>query len=111
MSAAAVPAHLIRLALDILEPMTLGQLPELVQEDSQSLRFRIRRRLGWRLRTVVFSKRALENLEVDPARDVKVDYLQRDMARMAPSRAEYRYPHAFGQRPDNPAPLRIALAR
>lgn len=111
MSAEALPAHEIRLALDILEPLTAGELPELVSADPDTLRFRIPRRLGWRLRTILFSRRSLQNLLSDVTRDVKIEYLQRDMLRVATSRATYRYPHTFGDRSASPEPARIAAAR
>lgn len=87
-------ANEIRLALDILDPLTKGAIAELVGEEDDTLRFRVPRRIGWRLRVVVLSKRALRNLATDPAAEVKIEYLRRDMERIAPQRAEYRYPHA-----------------
>lgn len=94
MSAEPAPAsNEIRLALDILEPLTKGAIAELLGEDDDTLRFRIPRRIDWRLRVVVLSKRALRNLATDPAMEVKIEYLRRDMQRTAPHRAEYRYPH------------------
>lgn len=61
-------------------------------EDAETIRFRIRKP-GWKLSSVIFSKRALRKLLSDPNREVKLEYLRRDIARLARSRREYRYPH------------------
>ena len=57
--------------------------------------FRVPPREGWRLHSVVFSRDALRKLLSDPARPVKIEYLRRDIARVATQREEYRYPHVL----------------
>ena len=64
---------------------------ELVGDDSQTVRFRVRQ-AGWKLATIVFSKRALRKLLNDPIREVKVEYLRRDILRSALRRVSYSYP-------------------
>ena len=53
---------------------------------------------GLKLRTIVFSRESLRRLLEDPARDVKIEYLQRDLIRTAAWRSEFRYPrqHVHG---------------
>jgi hypothetical protein len=46
---------------------------------------------GCRLERVVFNRKSLQRLALDPARGVKIDYLQRDLA-AAQQRSEFRYP-------------------
>ena len=45
-----------------------------------------------KLRTIIFSRQALRRLLSDAAALVKVDYLKRDLLRVAEQRSEYRYP-------------------
>ncbi|HEX7809737.1 MAG TPA: hypothetical protein VF608_13465, partial [Thermoanaerobaculia bacterium] len=45
-----------------------------------------------KLTTIVLSRRSLRKLADDPARDVKIEYLQRDLLQTAGLRAEFRYP-------------------
>jgi len=66
-------------------------------EDSERVRFFIRR-AGWKLSSVVLSKKALRHLDQDPERDVKVTYLQRDILRASTLRASYRYPRLLTTR-------------
>ena len=47
---------------------------------------------GLKLRTIVFSRASLRRLLDDEARDVKTEYLQRDLLRSASRRSEFRYP-------------------
>lgn len=66
-------------------------------EDDDRIRFFIRRS-GWKLSSVVLSKKALRNLDQDPERDVKVTYLQRDILRASTLRVSYRYPRLLTPR-------------
>lgn len=70
-------------------PETSGS--ELVSEDNQSVRFRVRR-AGWKLATVVFSRQALRKLLIDPVREVKAEYIRRDILRAGARRTAYVYP-------------------
>jgi len=45
-----------------------------------------------KLRTIIFSRAALRRLLHDAAGLIKVDYLKRDLLRIADARVEYRYP-------------------
>lgn len=70
-----------------------GLGPETVEtgEDRDHILVRIRKR-GWRLTKLIFSKASLRRLASDQQRDVKIEYLERDIARLAPRRATYAYP-------------------
>jgi len=63
-------------------------------EDDDQIRFFVRR-TGWKLSSVVLSKKALRNLAQDHERDVKVAYLQRDILRASTLRTSYRYPRVM----------------
>lgn len=63
-------------------------------EDDERIRFFIRR-TGWKLSSVVLSKKALRNLDQDLERDVKIAYLQRDILRASTLRVSYRYPRVM----------------
>ena len=47
---------------------------------------------GMKLRTIVFRRASLRRLADDPARAVKIEYLQRDLVATAGRRAEFHYP-------------------
>jgi len=68
-----------------------ADVARLCSDDRDSIRYAVRG-LGLKLRSVVFSRRALLNLLTDPAGPVKIEYLQRDLLQSAPRRAEYEYP-------------------
>jgi hypothetical protein len=78
----------MKVAEKVLEPLE----HEHWSEDDKFIRIRIRKGPGSRLASVIFSKLALRRLISDPDRDVKVEYLRRDIARQARWRREYRYP-------------------
>lgn len=62
--------------------------------DKDAVRFAIRG-ADLKLRSVVFRRESLRALIEDPAFDVKIEYLQRDLSNSASRRAEYRYPRTF----------------
>jgi sugar-specific transcriptional regulator TrmB len=75
--------------------LILGVIPtqvEVQSEDKDVIRYRIRRGFGWKLSRVVFSKASLNKLARDPKRDIKIEYLRRDIVNTATQRNEYRYP-------------------
>jgi hypothetical protein len=59
--------------------------------ERDSLKYAVRSE-GLKLRTIILSRRSLRKLADDPARDVKIEYLQRDLMQTAEQRAEFRYP-------------------
>jgi len=75
--------------------LILGVIPtqvEVQSEDGDVIRYRVRRGFGWKLAFIVFSKASLLKLARDPKRDVKIEYLRRDIVNTATQRREYRYP-------------------
>lgn len=75
--------------------LILGVIPtqvEVQSEDKDVIRYRVRRGFGWRLSSIIFSKASLSKLARDPKRDVKIEYLRRDIVNTAAQRLEYRYP-------------------
>ena len=56
-----------------------------------SIRYAVRGE-GLKLRTIVLRRASLRRLLEDPARDVKIEYLQRDLLASAGRRSEFRYP-------------------
>lgn len=80
------------LEMELAETLLQPLLDQSWTEDAETIRFRIRKP-GWKLSSIIFSKRALRKLVSDPHREVKLEYLRRDIARQAGSRREYRYPH------------------
>ena len=79
-----------RVAEEIVSVLPAG-VARLCSDDRESIRYAVRG-LGLKLRSVIFSRRALQHLLTDPAGAVKIEYLQRDLLRSAPRRAEYEYP-------------------
>src|SRR5829696_7721520 len=59
--------------------------------DRDTIRFAVRD-AALKLRTIVLNRASLRRLINDPLRDVKIEYLQRDLAASAAKRAEFRYP-------------------
>jgi hypothetical protein len=83
----------IQLASEVVAPIANGAGTDFVTEDDGTIRVQLHGGAGWKLSTIVFSRDGLRRLQNDPDRDVKIEYLQRDIARAARSRSEYRYPH------------------
>jgi hypothetical protein len=88
----------MRLAREVL-----GVIPEeflaLEADDAEEIRFRVRGSRGsWKIRTIVFGRESLERLDRDPLRSVKVEYLQRELLRVAPRRQIWGYPRPLSVR-------------
>lgn len=54
---------------------------------------------GMKLKTIVLNRESLRRLMDDPHRDVKIEYLQRDLLQNASRRGEFRYPRLIEHRP------------
>lgn len=59
--------------------------------DRETIRYSVRA-VGLKLRTIVLSRESLRRLIDDPVREVKIEYLQRDLMQSAGSRSEFQYP-------------------
>jgi hypothetical protein len=86
----------------------------LVRDDGESLRYSVNAP-DLKLNSVVFRKESLRALQSDPAREVKLEYLARDIARSARRRTDYSYPRTsritFGLRSRRSSMIRLAPAR
>jgi hypothetical protein len=79
-----------RMAEEIVSILPAGVARQFSAE-RDAIRYAVRAD-GMRLRTIVLSRASLRRLVDDPARDVKVEYLQRDLLEAATRRSEFRYP-------------------
>jgi hypothetical protein len=79
-----------RIAEQIVSVLPAG-VARACSPEREALRYAVRGD-GMKLRTIVLSRRSLRRLATDPARDVKIEYLQRDLLRSAAQRSEFRYP-------------------
>ena len=79
--------------------MIVSVLPEGVvracSPDRETIRYSVRAE-GMKLRTIVLKRASLRKLAKDPARGIKIEYLQRDIVASATRRNEYRYPRLTG---------------
>lgn len=70
-------------------------LPTSVARQFSSQRDTIRyavRADGLKLRTIILNRESLRRLIDDPLRDVKIEYLKRDLSQSASERREFAYP-------------------
>jgi hypothetical protein len=82
----------MRVAREVVQFLVGRDFAERARGDREVISFELESRPGWKLRSVVFSRDALRRLAGDPLREIKLDYLRRDLLRSAPVRVEYRYP-------------------
>ncbi|HVG25323.1 MAG TPA: hypothetical protein VND45_14295 [Thermoanaerobaculia bacterium] len=95
-----------RLADEIVSVLPAG-IARACSPEKHTIRYSVRGE-GMRLQTIVFNRESLRRLMDDPARDVKVEYLQRDLLQAASARNEFRYPRLHVHMP--PAfPRKFAL--
>ena len=73
--------------VSVLEPDAL----RVCSPERDAIRYAVRS-AAMKLRTIIFSRAALRRLLHDSKGLVKVDYLKRDLLRVADQRSEYRYP-------------------
>ncbi|HET7711878.1 MAG TPA: hypothetical protein VFL80_08105 [Thermoanaerobaculia bacterium] len=79
------------LAEEIVKVLPEGSWIRVAESDHSALRFVVNaERL--KLRSIVLSRASLRRLMDDPARGVKVEYLQKDLLWSAGRRSEFRYP-------------------
>lgn len=79
-----------RMAEEIVNVLPSGVAREFSAE-RDAIRYAVRAD-GMKLRTIVLSRASLRRLIDDPARDVKLEYLRRDLMDAAAHRSEFRYP-------------------
>lgn len=80
-----------RIAEEILSVLPEGSVARVCSGDGESISFTVNSVL-LRLKAVTLDRQSLLRLHADPARAVKIEYLQRDLLRSALRRAEFSYP-------------------
>ena len=91
--------------VSVLDPAALRAC----SDDRDAIRYAVRS-AALKLRTIVLRRAALRRLLGDSARDVKVEYLQRDLLRSATQRADYFYPRpSVGHRESVSEPEALAI--
>jgi hypothetical protein len=70
-----------------------GDVVRVCSDDRDSLRFAIRS-AALKLRSIVLNRASLRRLLLDPAGEVKIAYLKRDLRRAAQQQVEYVFPKA-----------------
>jgi len=106
-----------KLAQEIVSVLPAGSVARLCSDDADTVRFVVQA-ADLKLRSVALRRASLRQLLNDAARNVKVEYLQRDLLRSAVRRTEFRYPRlnhileaARGRRQRKTASLAARLAR
>jgi len=80
-----------RIAEEIVGVLPEGSVVRVCSDDRESIRFAVRD-ASMKLRSVVLRRASLRGLLNDATREVKVEYLRRELAQAANQRAEFRYP-------------------
>ena len=83
--------HELHVAEEIVKVLPGDSFMRVCSEERDVIRYAVRSN-DLKLRTIVMSRASLRRLLEDPAREVKIEYLQRDLLRSARRRGEFRYP-------------------
>ncbi len=79
-----------RIAEEIVSVLPAG-IARACSADRTAIRYTVRGE-GMKLQSIVLRRSSLRRLAEDPARRVKIEYLQRDLLEAAAKRPEFRYP-------------------
>lgn len=79
-----------RIAEEIVSVLPAG-VARACSPERNTIRYAVRGE-GMKLKTIVLSRASLRRLINDPAREVKIEYLKRDLVDSASRRGEFRYP-------------------
>lgn len=79
-----------RIAEEIVSVLPAG-VARACSPERNTIRYAVRGE-GMKLKTIVLSRASLRRLMNDPAREVKIEYLKRDLIDSATRRGEFRYP-------------------
>lgn len=97
----------LRIAEEIVSVLPAGTVMRVCSDDHDTIRYAVRAK-DVKLRSVVLSRGSLLRLATDPARAVKIEYLQKELIEAAATRGEFRYPrtarHAGGTPAERVAP-------
>ena len=97
-----------RIADEIVRVLPEGSVVRVCSDDRESIRYAVRDG-SLKLRSVVFRRSSLRKLVNDPARNVKVEYLGRELAQAATQRSEYRYPRPVRLHSPITTPIRLRM--
>ena len=81
----------MNVAEEIVSVLPDGSVARVCSDDRDAIRYAVRS-ADFRLREIILRRSSLRRLIEDPARAVKIEYLQRDLLRTASRRASYEYP-------------------
>jgi hypothetical protein len=81
----------LQVAEEIVSVLPGGSFMRVCSEERDAICYAIRSN-ELKLRTVVLSRASLRRLVDDPAREVKIEYLRRDILRSSTRRGEFHYP-------------------
>lgn len=79
-----------RIAEEIVSVLPAG-VARACSPQRDAIRYTVRA-AGMKLESIVLSRASLRRLIEDPARDVKIEYLKRDLLQSASRKGEFRYP-------------------
>ena len=79
-----------RIAEEIVGVLPAG-VARACSPERDTIRYTVRA-AGMKLQTIVLKRSSLRRLIDDPAREIKVEYLKRDLLQSATRRGEFRYP-------------------
>lgn len=96
-----------RIAEQIVSVLPAGVV-RACSSERHAIRYAVRAE-GMRLRTIVLNRASLRRLIDDPARDVKLEYLQRDLLATAGKRSDFRYPRLRFAMPSIRRPVTFGL--
>lgn len=84
----------LALAAELVE----GLAPDTVETRVERDRILVRvRKQGWKLTQLIFSAESLRRLAHDRNRDVKIEYLEREITELAQQRKTYAYPRRLAR--------------
>jgi hypothetical protein len=83
----------MNVAEEIVSVLPSGSVARVCSDDRETIRYAVRS-TDLPLREIVLRRTSLKRLIEDPARNVKVEYLQRELLRSAARRNRFEYPHA-----------------
>lgn len=79
-----------RVAEQIVSVLPSG-VARALSAERETIRYAVRGD-GMKLRTIVLNRASLQRLANDPLREIKIEYLQRDLLNAAAQRTEFQYP-------------------
>ncbi len=91
-------AHMsFRLAQEIVSEMPAGSINR-IEEYPDRIQFRTGSGHPYRIERIVIGRESLEKLQTDPQRDVKIEYLKRELGRSVSTRRTWAYPRTLALR-------------